>query len=85
MCLMSRSFIFLPTGLHNLHKLTSQGKFILRIDMEFSSQHYYAKYSDFHIQSENRNFKMSFSAFLGGNAGELKMYRNLFYFCVCDL
>lgn len=57
-------------GLHNLHELTKQGKYILRIDMKFSSQHYYVKYSDFLIQSESSNFRMSYSAFLGGNAGD---------------
>ncbi|XP_052710351.1 microfibril-associated glycoprotein 4-like [Crassostrea angulata] len=57
-------------GLQNLHEITSQGKFILRIDMEFSSQNYYARYSDFFIQSENSSFRLNFSAFLGGNAGD---------------
>lgn len=62
--------LFLPTGPQNLHEITSQGKFILRIDMEFSSQNYNARYSDFFIQSENSSFRLNFSAFLGGNAGE---------------
>lgn len=39
--------------------------------MEYSSQQYYVKYSDFNIQSEGDNYRMSFSTFLGGNTGEL--------------
>lgn len=42
--------------------------------MEYSSQQYYVKYSDFNIQSEGDNYRMSFSTFLGGNTGELSSW-----------
>lgn len=50
--------------------------------MEYSSQQYYVKYSDFNIQSEGDNYRMSFSTFLGGNTGELssRYYRFSKYF-----
>ncbi|XP_061196731.1 ficolin-2-like [Saccostrea echinata] len=56
-------------GLDNIHTLTSQGEYVLRIDMEYNSQVYYAMYSDFTISSESDYYRMNYANFLEGNTG----------------
>lgn len=63
-------------GLDNLHEITTRGEYVLRIDMEYLSQQYYVKYSDFNIQNESDNYQMSFSTFLGGNTGDSLSWHN---------
>ncbi|XP_048750413.1 microfibril-associated glycoprotein 4-like [Ostrea edulis] len=63
-------------GLENLHTLTSEEGYMLRIDMEYNDQSYYALYSGFTIASESDNYRMGFSTFLKGNTGDSLGWHN---------
>ncbi|KAM8934331.1 ficolin-1-A-like [Pelodytes ibericus] len=58
-------------GNRNIHLLTEQGQFTLRIDFEdFEGNCTFATYSDFCIEDEMKNYALRYSKFAGGNAGD---------------
>uniref|UniRef100_A0A8C5QGX0 Fibrinogen C-terminal domain-containing protein n=1 Tax=Leptobrachium leishanense TaxID=445787 RepID=A0A8C5QGX0_9ANUR len=58
-------------GNENLHRLTSTGNYDLRIDFtDFDIKHTYATYSSFSVAGESEKYKLSFSRFTGGTAGD---------------
>ncbi|XP_078498160.1 ficolin-1-like isoform X2 [Lissotriton helveticus] len=56
-------------GNDNLHNLTANGNYELRIDLEdFDRIKYFAQYSAFKIGSESEKYKLMYQAFTAGNA-----------------
>ncbi|XP_040297951.1 ficolin-1-B-like [Bufo bufo] len=65
-------------GNENIHRLTSKGKFQLRVDLEdFENNRTYATYKDFSINGEEDFYRLNFSGFIKGTAGDsLGLHRN---------
>ncbi|XP_061196732.1 microfibril-associated glycoprotein 4-like [Saccostrea echinata] len=63
-------------GLEDLHAITSQGGYDLRIDMKYNSQSFYVQYSDFTIAPESDNYRMSYSLFKAGSTGNDLSWHN---------
>ena len=62
-------FYILP-GLDALHTLTSTHSYELRVDLEdWDGNWYYATYSNFTIAGRDDNYRLGFTRFTGGNAG----------------
>ena len=54
-------------GLDNIHRLTSQTKNQLRVDLtDWDGNTVYAEYNGFTVGGENRNYDMDFDSFVGG-------------------
>ncbi|KAM4696990.1 ficolin-1-like [Rhinophrynus dorsalis] len=57
-------------GNDNLHKLTSSGKWEMRIDLQdFANTKHFAKYASFQVLDESEKYKLLLGAFTEGNAG----------------
>ncbi|XP_075690309.1 ficolin-1-A-like [Rhinoderma darwinii] len=57
-------------GNENLHKLTSLGKWEMRIDLQdFERTKHYATYASFQVMGEDTNYKLLLGDFKEGNAG----------------
>ncbi|KAK0061492.1 BpFREP20.2, partial [Biomphalaria pfeifferi] len=52
-------------GNENIFMLTSCGQYVLRIDLKYNNQSYYAQYTDFQISSESENYKLNIKAIQG--------------------
>ena len=53
-------------GLDNIHRLTSSGKYKLRVDLEdFTGKTYYAEYDVFEVASEEEKYKLSVGNYTG--------------------
>uniref|UniRef100_A0A8C5WMM4 Fibrinogen C-terminal domain-containing protein n=1 Tax=Leptobrachium leishanense TaxID=445787 RepID=A0A8C5WMM4_9ANUR len=62
-------------GNENIHRITSTGKFQLRVDLEdFEGNHAYATYSDFKLEGEDQKYTLRFGSFTGGTAGDSLSY-----------
>ncbi|XP_052075246.1 uncharacterized protein LOC127712688 isoform X1 [Mytilus californianus] len=63
-------------GNAKIHRLTSSGKYQLRINLEdFSGNHAYAKYKNFLVGDASSKYKLTVSGF-SGNAGDSLAYHN---------
>ncbi|XP_071136479.1 ficolin-2-like [Mytilus edulis] len=63
-------------GNDHLHMLTSQGHYMLRIDMEdFENNQKYALYDNFSVGSESSDYILSVSGY-SGDAGDSMAYHN---------
>ncbi|XP_053551400.1 ficolin-1-like [Bombina bombina] len=72
-------------GNDNLHKITTVGKWELRVDLQdFDSKNYYAHYNSFQILGEDNKYKMLLGAFKGGNAGDSLSSHNNMKFSTID-
>lgn len=61
------------TGNEHLHKLTSHGKYSLRIDMsDFKNNHRHAVYNKFFVGSESAGYKLDVTGY-SGDAGEINL------------
>jgi len=59
----------ISTGNDNIHAITSQGKYRLRIEMkDFSRNKRYAEYSSFTVANENNKYRLNIGSY-SGNAG----------------
>ncbi|KAM3912071.1 ficolin-1-B-like [Leptodactylus fuscus] len=57
-------------GNENIHQLTSNGNFMLRVDLEdFDNNQTYATYSEFSINGEDDLYRLKFHSFIEGTAG----------------
>ena len=57
-------------GNEHLYRITTQGRYELRIDMQdLDGAWYYAYYDNFEIKSESENFKLILGKY-AGNAGK---------------
>ncbi|XP_041372745.1 ficolin-2-like [Gigantopelta aegis] len=71
-------------GNTNIQRLTSQGQYDLRIDMEdFEGNTAYAMYQDFSLQKEYDNFRLQIGQY-SGNAGDSLKVHNGFRFSAWD-
>ncbi|XP_059169725.1 ficolin-1-A-like [Physella acuta] len=61
-------------GLKHMHKLTSMGRWELRIEMTFRKIDYYAQYESFKIGSESEYFPLRISGFSGNASDDLKYH-----------
>ncbi|KAM9324306.1 ficolin-1-A-like [Gastrophryne carolinensis] len=66
-------------GNDNIHRLTSTGKFRLRIDLsDFENGQFYALYNNFYIGAESKNYALSDIAYDGGTlSNSLSEHKNL--------
>ncbi|XP_063792806.1 ficolin-2-like isoform X2 [Pseudophryne corroboree] len=72
-------------GNEHIHKLTSSGKWELRVDLHDTEvKKYYAKYSSFNILGECDKYKLSLGSFTGGNAGDSLTVHNNMKFTTFD-
>ncbi|XP_040260823.1 ficolin-2-like [Bufo bufo] len=72
-------------GNDNIYKITSSGKWELRIDLQdFDSVNYFAKYSSFKIMGETEKYKLVLGDFTSGNAGDSLSYQNGMKFSTVD-
>ena len=56
-------------GNEHLYRITSQGRYELRVDMQdLDGAWYYAYYDNFEIKSESENFKLIVGAFTGNTS-----------------
>ncbi|OPL33492.1 microfibril-associated 4-like glycoprotein, partial [Mytilus galloprovincialis] len=63
-------------GNENLHQLTSQGKYMLRIDMsDFENNHRHAIYSQFSVGSERAGYRLDVTGY-SGDAGAYQAKQN---------
>ncbi|XP_071949975.1 microfibril-associated glycoprotein 4-like [Antedon mediterranea] len=62
-------------GNENLHRLTSQDEYELRIDMEdFEDNEVFANYGNFYVGNHKENFRLRLGEYIGGNAGDSFSY-----------
>ena len=53
-------------GLGKIYRLTSSGKYKLRVDLQdFAGSHYYAEYDSFEVRSEREKYKLSLGSYEG--------------------
>ena len=65
-------------GLEKLHRLTRDGVWQLRVDLEdFSSNVAYAEYSNFAIEDESTNYRLSIGEYSGTAGDSLRRHMNL--------
>ncbi|KAH9504364.1 hypothetical protein Btru_063424 [Bulinus truncatus] len=63
-------------GNENVHRITSKGDFVLRIDMKFKLKSYYAVYTGFFLEGEARNYRFHYKYFVTGNVDNMmKVHR----------
>ncbi|XP_059166076.1 ficolin-2-like [Physella acuta] len=56
-------------GNENIHRLTSQRRYELRVDFKFNNTDYFAKYSRFRVYGESEGYRLKVSGY-SGNAGD---------------
>ncbi|XP_059139197.1 fibrinogen C domain-containing protein 1-like [Physella acuta] len=70
-------------GLEQIHQLTYNGGWELRVDMKFEGRDYYANYKSFKIDSEDNFYKLHVGDF-SGNVGDDLSYQNGMNFSTTD-
>ncbi|XP_052072714.1 ryncolin-2-like [Mytilus californianus] len=64
-------------GNDKLYKLTSQGQYELRVNLEdFNGDNAYAKYSNFYIGDKSTNYKLTVNGYSGTAGDALKLHNN---------
>ncbi|XP_052097622.1 microfibril-associated glycoprotein 4-like [Mytilus californianus] len=64
-------------GNEHLHQLTSQGKYMLRVDMsDFVNSKRHAVYSKFSVGSESSGYKLDITGYSGDTGDSMKRYQN---------
>ena len=67
-------------GLDKIHRLTNNGSYKLRVDLEdFHEKSYYAEYDSFKVASEEEKYKLS----LGNYSGLISHHFSLQIFDIC--
>ncbi|KAH9504217.1 Ficolin-2 [Bulinus truncatus] len=62
-------------GNENIHRITSNGRHELRMDIVLNNLPYHAVYSDFFIDNESHGYRLNFRKFVTGNMKDtLKFY-----------
>ncbi|KAH9509864.1 hypothetical protein Btru_045447 [Bulinus truncatus] len=70
-------------GNENIHRITSNGTYELRVDFEFNQTKYYAKYSTVNISNECDGYRLLVSGY-SGNAGDSLAFQNGMKFSTFD-
>lgn len=60
---------FMSTGLENLHKITSQGQYELRVDLQDKGETAYAVYDRFSVGDSKTRYRLRVDGY-SGTAGE---------------
>ncbi|XP_059166132.1 ficolin-1-like [Physella acuta] len=60
-------------GNENIHRLTSQRRYELRVDFKFNNTDYFAKYSRFSVYGEVEGYRLKVSGY-SGNAGDALVF-----------
>ncbi|XP_059166073.1 ficolin-2-like [Physella acuta] len=60
-------------GNENIHRLTSQRRYELRVDFKFNNTDYFAKYSRFSVYGELEGYRLKVSGY-SGNAGDALIF-----------
>lgn len=68
----------IPTGLENLHKITSQGQYELRVDLRDRGETAYAVYDKFSVGDSKTRYRLRVDGY-SGTAGKLKYFLLLFF------
>lgn len=72
-------------GLENIYALTQETPMVLRIDLEdWEGTKRWAKYENFSISGADDNYRISFDAYEGGDAGDALSYHNGMMFTTYD-
>ncbi|XP_067296752.1 microfibril-associated glycoprotein 4-like [Pseudorasbora parva] len=72
-------------GLENMHQLTRNRKYMLRVDLEdFTGRKGFAQYSTFSVGPETDGYKLQVSGFKDGAAGDSLTYHNGMKFTTFD-
>ncbi|KAH9504363.1 Ficolin-2 [Bulinus truncatus] len=58
-------------GNENIHRITSTGRFELRIDFVYSNSLFFAVYNNFVIDSESHGYRLNYKNFLTGNTTDM--------------
>ncbi|CAI9620215.1 unnamed protein product, partial [Staurois parvus] len=62
-------------GNENIHTLTANGNFQLRVDLgDFDNNHTYATYDGFSLGDESEQYNLSLNKYTGGSAGDSLSY-----------
>lgn len=69
---------FASTGLENLHKITSQGQYELRVDLRDRGETAYAVYDRFSVGDAKSRYRLRVDGY-SGTAGEMILFF-LFFF-----
>ncbi|KAI8747750.1 BgiBFREP32 [Biomphalaria glabrata] len=64
-------------GNENIYRLTSTGKYELRIDLKYGSYFSYAIYSKFQIMNETNKYKLKISGYLGNATDSFSRHDNM--------
>ncbi|KAH9504361.1 Ficolin-1-A [Bulinus truncatus] len=72
-------------GNENIQRITSTGRFELRIDMMFRDVFYYALYNDFLIDNEGNGYRLSFKNYVTGNTSDMLQGQNNQKFSTPDI
>ncbi|XP_075691092.1 ficolin-1-A-like isoform X1 [Rhinoderma darwinii] len=72
-------------GNENIHRLTSKGRFQLRVDLEdFDNNQTYSSYKNFQIDGETNSYTLHFGQFIEGTAGDSLTYHKKAKFSTHD-
>ncbi|KAH9504356.1 hypothetical protein Btru_063406 [Bulinus truncatus] len=71
-------------GNDNIHRITYQGSWELRIDMVFDTSFYHVVYNYFFIMDESQMYKLKFRQFLYGNVGDMLSHHKNMKFSTPD-
>ncbi|XP_078501996.1 tenascin-X isoform X4 [Lissotriton helveticus] len=70
-------------GNENLHKLTSQGAYELRVDLRTKNESAYAVYDSFRVDTQNNHYRLRLGKY-SGTAGDSLSYHNNMIFSTRD-
>ncbi|KAK6970241.1 BgMsFReDn5 [Biomphalaria glabrata] len=71
-------------GNENIHHITTNGTYELRIDFDYNNSKYYAKYSRFYLYGENDGYKLHVSGYTGNAGDSFFSYHNNMKFTTYD-
>ncbi|XP_071785706.1 ficolin-2-like [Asterias amurensis] len=72
-------------GNDNLHRLTAQGEYELRVDLsDFQNESSYANYESFSIADESDNYRLTVRGYSSGTAGDSLIHQNQNQFSIKD-
>uniref|UniRef100_A0A182YTV5 Fibrinogen C-terminal domain-containing protein n=1 Tax=Biomphalaria glabrata TaxID=6526 RepID=A0A182YTV5_BIOGL len=66
-------------GNENIFKLTSDGIYDLRIDLEYNNKTYFAQYENFKVLSETEKYKLQIGDYSGNAVDSLINHKNMFF------
>lgn len=80
----SGKMLFPPSGLSNLHKITSGGQYELRVDLRDKGEMAFAQYDKFSVSEPRTRYKVHVGGY-SGNAGRAPGFQLHFPFILTSL